>query len=368
MIEPRDVLVIAHSEVARDRALQLFDGCGTRLVYAGPGRSGTVRAVSALLRARPRLVYLIDIGMSTTVATPIAKALGVRVVIDTGDLAYELARSVGSRSQVGLAAVWVGDRMVMRLADHVVVRGTEHLKLVGSTPATYAPDLAPDEAEPTSGEQIREQLGITDEFVVGLIGSLNWAPRTKTAYGWDLIESLEFTSPDAVALIIGDGDARARLERRASELGVAGRCRFVGQVGPSRIAEWVGAMDTAISTQTNDDVGAVRTTGKLPLYLACGCPVLASDVGEARRLLGPLGWTIRYDGDVDRGYPRRLAAAVEAWRLDRDGASARRAQALELARSHFDPVTVRGQVRVVVEDLLGRPGWRADRQARDADG
>jgi hypothetical protein len=44
-------------------------------------------------------------------------------------------------------------------------------------------------------------------------------------------------------------------------------------------------MDICLSTQTNDVVGWVRTTGKLPLYLAAGRYVLASRVGEAARVL-----------------------------------------------------------------------------------
>lgn len=367
MTASSDLLVIAHSAVARERALQIFAGYGARVVFAGPGRHGVARAVSVLARFRPRLVYMIDVGLSTAVATPVAKALGARVVIDTGDLPYELARSIGGRTRAGLAAVWGGDRVVMRLADHVVVRGTEHLQLVGATPATYAPDLPPDGARPTSGAEIRRQLGLADRFVVGLVGSLNWAPRTNTSYGWDLIESLPSTPETVSALVIGDGDAKSRLERRAAELGVARRCHFVGRVATDLIAEWVGAMDAAISTQSNDSVGAVRTTGKLPLYLACGCPVLASDVGEAKRLLGCLGWTIPYHGVVDRGYPERLAAAIGRWSQDPDGAEVRRGQALEVARRSFDATSVRDRVQAVVDDLLGRARMAGESRAKEVE-
>ena len=137
-------------------------------------------------------------------------------------------------------------------------------------------------------------------------------------------------------------------------LGVADRCRFAGTVPATEVAEWVGAMDVAVTTQTNDPVGAVRTTGKLPLYLACGCPVLASDVGEAHRLLGPLGWTIRYDGTVDPGYPPRLAEALEELRSDPSELDRRRRQAVELHREHFDRHVIRARVRAVVSTLRER--------------
>ena len=346
-----ETLVIAHSASAFDRGERLFRGFGNAtLSHSGPGARGAWRALRAISRSQARVVYLIDVGMSTTIAAVGARLLRRRVVIDTGDLAYELARSIGSRSRVGLAAVWLGERVALSSASHVVVRGTEHLSHVRQ-PATFAPDLPPPSARPVPGHEARRTLGLEDAFVVGLVGSLNWAPRLETSYGWDLIEALPQTPPQVIALIIGDGSGRARLESRARALGVDQRCRFLGSVPSSDVVNWISAMDAAISTQTNDAVGAVRTTGKLPLYLACGCPVLASDVGEARRLLGPLGWTIRYDDVVDNEYPPRLAGAIRRWADNPEGDADRRRQALDIAATAFDVEAVRARVHAAIETL-----------------
>jgi glycosyltransferase involved in cell wall biosynthesis len=107
-------------------------------------------------------------------------------------------------------------------------------------------------------------------------------------------------------------------------------------------------MDVALSTQTNDLVGQVRTTGKLPLYLACGLPVLASHVGEAAALLGPVGWTLPYHGVVDRDYPTRLAEKIEVWRLDPDGEQDRRQTATRLAAEAFDIPVMRERLTKVI--------------------
>jgi glycosyltransferase involved in cell wall biosynthesis len=346
-------LAIAHSPPAFERATQLLgERDNVRVITSGRGWQGALRAARAILRARPRLVYLVDIGLGTTAAAMVARLVRARVVVDTGDVAFELARSTGSRSRLGLAAVWLGERLTLASASHVVVRGSAHLPLIRGRPATFAPDLAPSTAQPVSGTRVRSRLGLEGRFVVGLVGSYVPAPRLGTSYGWDLIEALPATPPHVAALMVGDGGARPALEARAAELGVADRCRFVGPVPPAEVAEWVGAMDVAISTQTNDLVGAVRTTGKLPLYLACGCPVLASHVGEAARLLGPLGWTIPYDGVVDRGYPARLAKALSRWVADPTGAPERRRQALELSAKAFDRAQIRRRVLDVVDGVL----------------
>ena len=192
-------------------------------------------------------------------------------------------------------------------------------------------------------------MELAGAFVVGLVGSLIASPRHRISYGWDLIEALPLTDPSVVALIVGDGSGLDPLRRRAEALGVAARCRFVGRVPPERVNAYVSLMNAAISTQTNDLVGRVRTTGKLPLYLSCGCPVIATHVGEAAALLGPHGWTQSYTGVVDRSYPGRLAAAIEAWRLDPAGEPERRRLALRIAAEEFDAEEMRARLETVIE-------------------
>jgi hypothetical protein len=333
-----ELLVIAHSAYGAERAETLLRGrIGARILHAGPGMRGIRRAVAAIARSQAGTVYLVDLGASTTVAAAFARLRGRRVVLDTGDAAYELAKSTGSHRGARLMAVRLGERLATALASHVVVRGRAHLELLPGKPATFVPDVAPPAAAPLDGTALRRELDLEGRFVAGLVGSLVWAPRLERCYGWDLIEALPGASVDVVALIVGDGSGRDWLERRARELGVIDRCRFVGQQSSDRVAEYIAAMDVGTSTQTNDTVGQVRTTGKLPLYLACGRPVVASHVGEAARLLGPLGWTVRYDGTTDPEFPARLAAKLNEWPRDPGTARAREEAAIELAAREFDP-------------------------------
>lgn len=343
--------MLTHSQIAQDRAERLFEGLGAQITRCERGRAGAQTAVATVRRVRPSLTYLIDVGVSTTAGALTAAASRSRVVVDTGDLNYELVKSAGIRGPMGEALVWAGEKAVLGVADHVVVRGTAHVGML-KKPATFIPDLAPPNAHPTDGRRVREQLGLgRDAFVVGLVGTLVWLPRLQIAYGWDLIEALAHTGPEVVAVILGRGDASPWLERRAADLGVSDRCVFAGFIDPTELPDWIGAMDVAISTQTNDAVGAVRTTTKLPLYLGCGCPVLASDVGEARRVLGPLGWTIRYDAVVDRAYPERLAAKIEEWRQTPGDAAARRQAAIELSAREYDPIAARSRLRSVLDTV-----------------
>jgi glycosyltransferase involved in cell wall biosynthesis len=350
-----DVLVVAHSPYALERGRQLLSGRDdVALNGPGLGRRGAIRALAALLRTRTRLVYCIDIGMSTTVVAVLARLLRRRVVVDTGDAAYALAASVGGRSRLGLASVWLGEQAALRAAHHIVVRGHAHLALLPPRPATVIPDVAPDWTVRVDADDIRRDLHLEDSFVVGLVGSINLAPRLGVCYGWDLVEALPSTPPSVKALFVGDGDGLPWLMERASALGVADRCRFVGRVDPTQVARFVSAMDAGLSTQSNDRVGAVRTTGKLPLYLACGCPVIATDVGEAARLLGPLRWTLPYFGVVDREYPRRLAERIRSWVNETPARQAeRREEAIGISRTAFDPQEARERLIAVLERARG---------------
>jgi hypothetical protein len=340
------VLAIGHSRYGASRAEQLLTGVAdARVEHAGPGTAGARRAVRAILASDADIVYLVDVGVSTSAAAAVARLMRRRVIVDTGDLAYELARSTGARSPGGLAAVWAGERAAITAAHLVVVRGEAHRVLLGNKPTTCIPDVAPSSARPVPGKNVRRSLGLDGTFVVGLVGSLKLAPRLGTTYGWDLIEALALLPERVHALIVGNGDGLSHLRERARVLGVEARCRFAGFVDPKVVAEHIGAMDVAISTQTNDAIGAVRTTGKLPLYLACGCPVVASHVGEAGRILGPHGWTVRYDGVVDLRYPERLAERILTFaEAGPEHDRKRRALALETSQRCFSVDEMRQRI------------------------
>lgn len=335
------------------------------MTITSPSADRPVLTIARAIDGTADLIYLVDIGQSTTICALRAAATRTPFVVDTGDLAYALARSTGSHGMWSRQVVRAGEEFMLRRARHVVVRGSGHARFVGHGRVTVVPDVAPPGAGPTGGAALRAELGLDAAFVVGLVGSLVLAPRLGVCYGWEVIEALARSDRSVHALIVGDGSGRTQLEARARSLGVLDRCRFVGRIPPAEVAAYIAAMDVGISTQSNDAVGSVRTTGKLPLYLACGLPVLATDVGEARRVLGPLGWTLPYSGVVDRTYPARLAAAVDALRRDPSQAAQRRKAALTVSRQAFAIPEMRERIRRVIASCARVPyGRRASAGSR----
>lgn len=317
-----------------------------RPVRKWKGLSPFVRAV---LTQKPDIVYVMDTAYTGVLAGCLAKRLtGCKLITDTGDAAYELAKSSGAYSGRQLALINRVERMAMKRSDSVVVRGSAHKTLLqnqGVRDVVFVPDgvdagtFGPVEAAP-----LRGALRLADHFVVGVVGTMAWSAKHQMCYGWDVVEALGLLKDGPVkALLVGDGDGRARLERRAEELGVADRVIFAGSLPYESLPEYLSAMNACVSTQSNDVVGRVRTTGKLPLYLACDRYVIATDVGEASRVLPGVGGLLPYTGVRDDAHPRRLAEHLEARAADpaRPGPQGR---ARRVALDNFDYGMLAGRV------------------------
>lgn len=88
------------------------------------------------------------------------------------------------------------------------------------------------------------------------------------------IEAFAKTSPDTCLIIIGEGSERAKLEQRATKLGVAGRVFFEGRQDP---APYYALAELLLVPSLFEGYGRVVIEA-----LAAGKPVLSTDVGIAR--------------------------------------------------------------------------------------
>lgn len=323
-------------ERARAFASRMSDRYETLILYRSPGKVRSIFELTrGLLGFRPRVAYVLDIGYSGIVAGFLSRVFTrQRIVVDTGDAITELGRSMG-RGRIGVALTAGLERFSLRMASRIVVRGTYHaewLRARGIEAEVVQDGVETSQFRVEPDLELRRSLGLENVTTVGLVGSSQWNPTIGMCYGWDLVEALGRLRDRPVhGVMIGDGTGIDVLKRRCRDLGIEDRISFLGRIPYQDLPRYLSVIDVCLSTQTNDLVGQVRTTGKLPLYLASGRFILASNVGEAARVLPP-EMLVDFAGRTDPEYPTKLAERIETILSKPDMLRRGREESLRLAR------------------------------------
>ncbi len=269
-----------------------------------------------LAQLKPDVLYVMNTALPGAWLAPwLHSRTGVPYVLDTGDVIFEMACRAGLEPAWKLPLLKWAEQLAQKQAHTIVVRGTRHqeyLKRIGLKNVAVIRDgcSSINHVSPEAVTALRERYHLGNEFVVGVMGSLVYSPRLGICYGWDLIQALaQLRDLPIRGVIIGDGNGRPWLEAQARQYGVADRVHFCGRVPYEQVPAYLRLLDVALSTQTNNLPGQVRTTGKLPEYMLAERFILASRVGEAALLL-PEIMLVDYTGEVDEHYPGRLAERI----------------------------------------------------------
>lgn len=143
------------------------------------------------------------------------------------------------------------------------------------------PDLF--KADIVARKQVRRLLGLSG-FVVGYVGRL-----TKDKGVLDLIAALDRLDGDWQLLLVGDGDARPRVEAWIAQNGYKERVKITGYVNQSEVVEFMNAMDCfCIGSHTTE-----KWIDTFPLVvaqaMAMKIPVIGSNSGGIPFQLGEAG-------------------------------------------------------------------------------
>jgi len=136
-------------------------------------------------------------------------------------------------------------------------------------------------------DMLVERYGLKDRKVLLTLGRLASAERYK---GFDevldILPDLAIDVPEISYLIVGEGDDRARLQKKAADLGVAGRVVFTGYVPEAEKADHYRLADAYVMPSRGEGFGFVYLEA-----MACGIPTVGSAVDGSREALanGDLG-------------------------------------------------------------------------------
>lgn len=345
------------TSAAAARALRIADELRDQasVVRYRTGARGT--DVARLLKDTISSEYDLIYAMELAVVPVLAAALGFgrhQIVVDTGDAPAAFLRLVSAGRPRVLAAECL-ELVGYRIANHIIVRGPYHQQVLdtqGFRNVSVVPDgVDLDVFKPMDASDLRLQLGLDRAFTIGIQGHFTWYPGLGGGLGSELVKAISLRRDLPLhAVLIGDGAGLPHLRTLASELGISDRLHIIGQVPYDELPRYLGLCDVCLLTQTNDESSWVRTTGKLPGYMATGRYILASRVGTAACLL-PEEMLIDYDGSWDEKYPTRLASRIAEVVDD----PKREVKGLELRAlsEQFDYGTVASMAADIVRSLSG---------------
>lgn len=132
------------------------------------------------------------------------------------------------------------------------------------------------------GPTVRANLGLEASFVVGFVGTVRPHKGLEV-----LCAAIADLGGEARLLIAGDlPDHRTQAELTALS---NGRLVTLAQPAMTEIGAILGACDVVAIPQTNSIEAAYQSPAKLLDALAAGRPVVASDIGDAREIVGAAG-------------------------------------------------------------------------------
>jgi glycosyltransferase involved in cell wall biosynthesis len=144
-----------------------------------------------------------------------------------------------------------------------------------------------------------------DALVFGYMGGLR--PEKRLDFMIEAFAKADL--PRAMLVLVGEGGCRPQLEKLAAGPGLA---RRVVLAGHTRFPEQAfPAFDVFLMASSTE-----QSPTSIMQAMACGLPVIATDVGDCARLVGKGSQSIVAAGDLE-GYVRALRrAAVAEWRAE----------------------------------------------------
>ena len=254
---------------------------------------GYAKAALLILRRRPDIIYTRSNLSIFTI--PLAKLFRLPVIVEINGLFLDEWRMEEKHSGIN---EWISytkgvlNEKTYKYANHLIVVATK-IKNVLEVEYKINPEKISviengantELFRPMNTKEVRRELKLNETYnYICFIGAL---------YKWQGLEYLIKASPyileeypNTFFLIVGDGPTRKSLTRLVEQFGVSGKFIFTGAKPYTSVPLYINASDLCVApfiTERNTRVGLSAI--KLYEYLACGKPVVASDIEEVQELL-----------------------------------------------------------------------------------
>lgn len=129
--------------------------------------------------------------------------------------------------------------------------------------------------KPNIRDELRKKLKITQKTILA-VGNLT------ELKGFDLVISSLTQLPEIQAIIIGEGEEGSSLKQQAQDLNLSARVNFIPNVSQAELREYYTAADALVLASSREGMPNVVLEA-----LACGTPVVATNVGGVAEVLTP---------------------------------------------------------------------------------
>ena len=153
---------------------------------------------------------------------------------------------------------------------------------VGADLESFRPDL--------DGSMVRNKYNIKREMVL-YIGQLHGAQYVSL-----FIKAANIVLhkvPTAAFVIVGEGFLEQKLKDLVYNLGIDNRVVFTGSVSHEDIPYYIAAADVCVAAFKETEVTICKSPLKIVEYLASGKAIVASNVGEVRKMVGGAGVLVK---------------------------------------------------------------------------
>lgn len=210
----------------------------------------------------------------------------------------------------GAVQNWLRD--FMRQCQHIVIPSESMKEILARdyglrdhyTVIPTGIDLKP--YRTADGEALRSRMGWQNDQVLVSTGRLakekNWPTLLKAA------KKVHREHPDLRVVLIGDGTQKVSLQKLASELGIAERVTFTGELPFAEVITYLKAADVFGFASVTETQGLVTMEA-----MAAGLPVVAVDGSGTRDIVdnGKQGFLVRKDADELAASVNRLLESPE---------------------------------------------------------
>jgi glycosyltransferase involved in cell wall biosynthesis len=230
-----------------------------------------------------QFVYFLMQGLHLAVGLPVARLLNKPIVMKIGGSGVVplMAKSPTGRLELRWLRRWAYRIMILNegMRQEAEDYGIPPRQLHWMPNPVDTDHFAPCNTEKERSE-LRRQFQISSTAgVVLYCGRL--APEKALPSLLDAFAIVARTFPEAVLVLVGDGVLRPELTRQAKRLNLdAGRIRFIGQVAPAEVCQWLKVADMFCLVSFSEGFACA-----LAEAMSTGLPSVVSDIPANRQLI-----------------------------------------------------------------------------------